>query len=179
MNYEKLMAVLETDSEDGLMELAAERIKELNSENAGKQKVIDGLETKLAVEEEKKRLLEEQRELKKEIAQRKAESAELGEKEAALRQELQGLQVHRQKLVQADSPDSEIGKLKLARMNIYQLAHNLTEDNNPRFIAGINRNPILVDTITPRKRLCNDGMDPVIDELKQKRMRLYEDSRKK
>ena len=56
MNSERLMAVLETDSEDGLMQLAAERIKELGSENTGKQKVIDGLEKKLAVEEEKKRL---------------------------------------------------------------------------------------------------------------------------
>ena len=32
MEFEKLMTVLETDSEDGLMELAAERIKELGSD---------------------------------------------------------------------------------------------------------------------------------------------------
>ena len=178
MNSERLMAVLETDSEDGLMELAAERIKELGSESAEKQKIIDGLERKLAVENERKRLLKEQQGLKKEIARRKAESAELGEKEVSLRQELQGLQVRKRKLVQADSPDSEIGKLKLARMNIYQREHGLTENNDPRFISGINRRPVVVDTITPRKRLCNDGLDPVIDELKRKRMRIYEDSRK-
>lgn len=165
MEYEKLMTVLNTDSEDGLMELAAERIKELGSENSGKQKVIDKLEKNLAYAKEKQKLLEEKQELKKQIAQEKAKCTELDKKEAALRQTLQGLQSHKRKILQADSSDSEIGKLKLARMNIYQSAHGLTEDNNPKLLGG---RSVVVDSNPWRKRLCSDGADEVIDRLKRK-----------
>lgn len=170
MNYEKLMNVLETDSEEGITELAAERIKELGSENAEKQKVIDELEKKLDCLNERKRLLEERAELKKTIA-------ELDEKEAALKETLSGSTPYQKKLFYADSPDSEIGKLKFALHNMYRRGHGLPDDNDPR-ILNIRNSAVLNDV--PRKTLLyNDGADPIIDELKRKRMRLYEDSRTK
>lgn len=176
MNCDRLMAVLETDSEDGLMELAAERIRELGSETVEKQKVIDKLEKDLAYAKEKQRLLDEKEELKKKIEEQKAKNAELDKEEKRLQGILQDSMWHERKLFQMDSSDSEIGKLKLARMNLYQRAHGLTEDNNPRLLGN---RPVVVDTITPRKRLCNDGLDPLVDELKAKRMRIFEDSRAK
>lgn len=176
MNCDRLMAVLETDSEDGLMELAAERIKELGSQNAEKQKVIDKLDKSLAYAREKQKFLEEKQELKRQIAQEKAKCADLDKKEASLRQTLQCLQNPKRNLLQIDSPSSEIAKLKLAHMNTYERAHGLTEDNNPGLLG---LRPVVGDSAPRRKLLCNDGIDPLIDELKAKRMRIFEDSRAK
>ena len=170
MEYEKLMKVLETDSEEGIIDLTVERIKELGAENAEKQKVIDELGKKLDCLNERKRLLEERVELKKTIA-------ELDEKETALKETLACSTPYQKKLFYTDSVDSEVGKLKLARHNMFRRAHGLPDDNDPR-ILNIRNSAVLNDV--PRKTLlCNDGSDPIIDELKRKRMQLYEDSRAK
>ncbi len=169
MNYEKLMNVLETDSEEGIIELAAERIKELGSENTEKQKVIDELGKKLDCLNERNKLLEERVELKKTLA-------ELNEKEAALQETRSDSRPYQKKLFYVDSQDSELGKLRLARHNMYQRRHGIPDDNDPR-ILNIQSSTVLNDA--PRKKLLGNNSENEIEELKQKRMQIYEDSRAK
>lgn len=175
MSYEKLMKVLETDSEEGIIELAVERIKELEAEDAEKKKRVDELDKQIAKRKEMIALMEEQKELKQELAKRKADIAKLNKEQEALQEKLQSTQMHVPKLFQVDSPDSEIGKLKLARANIYRREKGLPDDNHPRFLNNHQR--VMNDSTHSmhRPRLINDGLDPVIDELKRQRMQLYEE----
>ena len=168
MEYEKLMKVLETDSEEGIIDLTVERIKELGSENAEKQKVIDEQQKKLDALNERNKLLEERAELKKTIT-------DLDEKEAALRETLSHSVPRQRKLFYIDSSDSEIGKLKLARHNMYQRGHGLPDDKDPRILN--NRSSTVLND-APRRKLLHNDSDDLIEELKQKRMHIYEDSRK-
>jgi exonuclease VII large subunit len=169
MEYEKLMKVLETDSEEGIIDLTVERIKELGTENAEKQKVIDEQQKKLDALNERARLLEEQAELKKTIA-------ELDEKEAALKEALSHSVPHQRKLYYVDSQDSELGRLKLARHNMYQRGHGIPDDKDPRILN--NRNSTVLND-APRRKLLHDDSDDEIEELKKKRMQIYESSHSK
>jgi len=159
--FDKLERVLDADSSEDVVNLAIERIQELTSENAEKQKVIDELETK--------RLLRENETLRKSIA-------ELDKEEARLQEILLNSTRHEKKLF-ADA-DSEIDKLKIARMNTFRKAHDLPEDNSAPVLTKMNKHSVVSDSTPYRKALCYDGLDSEVDALKAKRMNVFEDARK-
>ena len=58
---------------------------------------------------------------------------------------------------------------------IFKEAHGLLEDKSQ---TKTKSESSVVSDLTPcRKVLCYDGLDPVVDALKEKRMRIFQDSR--
>ncbi|MFH1391025.1 MAG: hypothetical protein ABIH20_01805 [Candidatus Diapherotrites archaeon] len=180
-----------TDASDAnVYEQAAQRIKDLNEVEAEQEQRLTELEIKLEKKsrvDSKEQLLREKKMLRKSIAGHKADLAELDKKEYELRETLAGDSRSR-KLFQIDSADSEIGKLKAARMNVYERAHGL-EDKGPISEGRMKGHSVVSDSLRNSgrnrstrisgKMLCNDGLDPEVDALKQKRQNIYEDAQKK
>ncbi len=169
-----------TDSSDAsVYEQAAQRIHDLNEVKVEQEQRFTELKEKVEkkkLADTKEKLLKEKEELKKKIADQKAMNAELDRQAASLRETLQDSKRHGRKLF-ADA-DLEIDKLKEARMNIFQKAHSLPEDKISSTELVEKKSSVVSDTAPSRKVLCYDGLDPIIDELKQRRMRIFQDARR-
>lgn len=178
-----------TDASDAhIYQQTADRIHDLNEVNAEQDAKLAELEIKLEKlrrVDSKEELARKNEMLRKSIAGHKADLAELDKKERELREKLGD--TRSRKLYQIDSPELEIAKLKVARGNIYERAHGL-EDKSSISEGRTKGHSVVTDSLKNSgrnrsarisgKRLCNDGMDPEVDALKQKRQNIYEDAQK-
>lgn len=166
-----------TDASDtSIYEQAAQRIHDLNNLKAEQEQRLAELREKVEKKklvDAKERLLKEKEELQKKIADQKAKNDELDKKAESLRQTLRDARAHTRKLF-ADA-DPEIDKLKEVRMNIFQKAHALPENKSQTITKS--ESLLVSDSVPCRKLLCYDGLDPVVDALKEKRMRIFQDVR--
>lgn len=146
--FEKLQKVLETDSPDGVVDLAVTRIQELKADSEAKQKKTDELE----------------KAAKDSSAKIDALEAELKKKSATIAGDAKALLDENEKL------KAENEKLKVDSQGKTDAVKKLNDD-----VEGLKTK---TDAIGKKqvKKLWNDS-DNEIDELKAKRLNMYADSR--
>ena len=175
MKFEKLVDVLEADSEEGIVDAAVDKINALNDSVAEKDKKIDALEKKLADEDtdagdgdgegdkDKGKEGEEDKDKGKEGEEDKDKDKGNGEGEEA--EDAKALKEKNEKL---EKENEELKKEKAAHADSVKRLTDTVEKLSKR-----------TDAIGAKqvKPLYHDS-DDVIDELKKARGNIYADARK-